>query len=87
MIDPAKPERAQVMKIAGAIKNERRKVRAGLVFEFFIKSFDQTRRRAETKFRPPGARIEGRQMQHVLDEAKAPCWSPDPPSQGTCQVK
>jgi len=31
--------------------------------------------------------IEGRQMQHVLDEAKAPCWSPDPPSQGTCQVK
>jgi len=31
--------------------------------------------------------LEGRQMQHVLDEAKAPCWSPDPPSQGTCQVK
>lgn len=31
--------------------------------------------------------LEGPQMQHVLDEAKAPCWSPDPPSQGTCQVK
>jgi multiple sugar transport system substrate-binding protein len=31
--------------------------------------------------------LEGRQMQHVLDEAKAPCWAPDPPSQGTCQVK
>jgi multiple sugar transport system substrate-binding protein len=31
--------------------------------------------------------VEGRQMQHVLDEAKAPCWSPDQPSQGTCQVK
>jgi len=31
--------------------------------------------------------LEGREMQHVLDEAKAPCWSPDPPSQGTCQVK
>lgn len=30
---------------------------------------------------------EGRQMQHVLDAAKAPCWSPDPPSQGTCQVR
>ncbi len=34
---------------------------------------------------------EGRQMQHVLDDAKAPCWSPDPASppgnQGTCQVK
>lgn len=31
--------------------------------------------------------LEGRQMQHVLDAAKAACWSPDPPSQGTCQVK
>ena len=31
--------------------------------------------------------LEGRQMQHVLDEAKAPCWAPDPPSRGTCQVK
>ncbi len=31
--------------------------------------------------------LEGKQMQHVLDEAKAPCWSPDPPGQGTCQVK
>jgi multiple sugar transport system substrate-binding protein len=31
--------------------------------------------------------LEGRQMQHVLDEVRAPCWSPDPPSQGTCQVK
>jgi multiple sugar transport system substrate-binding protein len=31
--------------------------------------------------------LEGRQMQHVLDVAKAPCWPPDPPSQGSCQVK
>jgi len=31
--------------------------------------------------------LEGRQMQHVLDEANAPCWLPDPPSQGTCQVR
>ncbi len=31
--------------------------------------------------------LEGKQMQHVLDAAQAPCWSPDPPSQGTCQVK
>lgn len=31
--------------------------------------------------------LEGKQMQHVLDEAKAPCWSPDPASTGTCQVK
>lgn len=31
--------------------------------------------------------LEGKQMQHVLDEANAPCWLPDPPSHGTCQVK
>jgi multiple sugar transport system substrate-binding protein len=30
---------------------------------------------------------EAQDMQRVLDAAKAPCWSPDPPSQGTCQVK
>jgi multiple sugar transport system substrate-binding protein len=30
---------------------------------------------------------EGKQMQHVLDAAQAPCWSPDTPSRGTCQVK
>jgi multiple sugar transport system substrate-binding protein len=30
---------------------------------------------------------EGTQMQRVLDAAKAPCWAPDPPSQGACQVK
>ena len=26
-------------------------------------------------------------LQKVLDEAKAPCWAPDPPSTGACQVK
>ncbi len=26
-------------------------------------------------------------LQQILDETKAPCWAPDPPSQGTCQVK
>jgi multiple sugar transport system substrate-binding protein len=31
--------------------------------------------------------VEGKQMQRVLDEARAPCWPPDPPSQGTCPVK
>lgn len=31
--------------------------------------------------------LEGKQMQHVLDEAQAPCWSPDPAGTGTCQVK
>jgi multiple sugar transport system substrate-binding protein len=31
--------------------------------------------------------VEARQMQRVLDAAKAPCWLPDPASSGTCQVK
>ena len=26
-------------------------------------------------------------LQKILDEAKAPCWAPDPPSTGACQVK
>jgi multiple sugar transport system substrate-binding protein len=30
---------------------------------------------------------EAEDMQRVLNAAQAPCWSPDPPSQGTCQVK
>ena len=30
---------------------------------------------------------EAEDMQHVLDTAKAPCWTPDPVSEGTCKVK
>jgi len=30
---------------------------------------------------------EAKQLQSLLDTAKAPCWPPDPPSTGTCQVK
>jgi multiple sugar transport system substrate-binding protein len=30
---------------------------------------------------------EAEDMQRVLNAAQAPCWAPDPPSQGTCQVK
>ncbi len=29
---------------------------------------------------------EGDAMQRILDETKAPCWAPDPPSTGACQV-
>jgi multiple sugar transport system substrate-binding protein len=29
---------------------------------------------------------EGQKLQAVLDAAQAPCWKPDPPSKGTCQV-
>jgi multiple sugar transport system substrate-binding protein len=30
---------------------------------------------------------EAQDMQRVLNAAQAPCWSPDPPGQGTCTVK
>jgi multiple sugar transport system substrate-binding protein len=30
---------------------------------------------------------EGKEMQRLLDAAAAPCWPPDPPSQGPCRVK
>ncbi len=30
---------------------------------------------------------EAEEMQRLLNTANAPCWSPDPPSQGACQVK
>jgi multiple sugar transport system substrate-binding protein len=29
---------------------------------------------------------EAQKLQAVLDAAQAPCWKPDPPSKGTCQV-
>ncbi|MGH7104194.1 MAG: extracellular solute-binding protein [Acetobacteraceae bacterium] len=31
--------------------------------------------------------LEARDLQRVMDDAKAPCWFPDPPSQGTCRVQ
>ncbi|MCW3475348.1 ABC transporter substrate-binding protein [Limobrevibacterium gyesilva] len=30
---------------------------------------------------------QGQEMQRILTETGAPCWAPDPPSQGACQVK
>jgi multiple sugar transport system substrate-binding protein len=30
---------------------------------------------------------EASKLQTLLDTAKAPCWPPDPPSTGTCQIK
>ena len=29
---------------------------------------------------------QGQKLQDVLNTAGAPCWKPDPPSTGTCQV-
>ena len=30
---------------------------------------------------------EGANLQKVMTDTKAPCWLPDPPSTGACQVK
>ncbi|MCB0182184.1 MAG: carbohydrate ABC transporter substrate-binding protein, partial [Anaerolineae bacterium] len=30
---------------------------------------------------------EGANLQALFDETGAPCWSPDPPSDGPCQVE
>ncbi len=29
----------------------------------------------------------GANLQQVMDDAGAPCWAPDPPSEGVCQVE
>ena len=57
----AEPKRAQVMKIAGPVKNVRREAS----FEFFIKFFDDSRRRTEAKSRSPIPRIDDRQMERL----------------------
>jgi len=53
---PAKPKRAQIMKVARAIKRERRET----LREFAIKLFDHSSRRAETQSRAPISRVDGR---------------------------
>jgi multiple sugar transport system substrate-binding protein len=30
---------------------------------------------------------EGKTLQGIMNDAQAPCWAPDPPSSGPCQVK
>jgi len=57
LTNAAKPKRAQVMKIAGTIENERRKLR----IERAIKLFHQSRRGAEAELRSPCARVDRRQ--------------------------
>ena len=57
--DAANPERAQMVKVARAVKQKWREPR----FEFAIELVDQARRRGEAKLRPLLARIEAREMQ------------------------
>jgi multiple sugar transport system substrate-binding protein len=30
---------------------------------------------------------QAKTLQSIVDEVKAPCWAPDPPSDGPCKVK
>src|ERR1700736_6238066 len=57
LLDAANPKRAQVMKIAGAVKFERGELR----IERAIKLFHQSRRGAEAELRSPCARVDRRQ--------------------------
>lgn len=58
----AKPERGQIMEIAGAVENERREPR--LVFA--IKVFDDARRRAEAQARPPLFGVDPSEPERVV---------------------
>ena len=54
LIDLAKPNRGQIMKIARAVENEWREAPR----KFMSKRFDDSGRRAETQARPPFARFD-----------------------------
>src|SRR5262245_55289111 len=60
--DSTKPERAQVMKVARAIKKKWRDA----FRKFSIKSFDDPRRRTKPQTRTPFAGIEQRQIQRLI---------------------
>lgn len=58
----ANPKRAEMMKIARAIKNEGRDARG----EFPVKRFDQSRRSGKTQLRSPTAGVDARQSESVV---------------------
>lgn len=61
----------------GAKGGEFNKVQQDTVQRILIKGEDIKKVLAE----------EATNLQRVMNDAKAPCWSPDPPSSGPCQVK
>ena len=60
--DAADPERAQVVKVTGAVKQKRRETR----LKFAVELVDQARRRREAKLRPPLTRFNNRQAKRFV---------------------
>jgi len=61
--DTLNPERSQIMKIARAVEQKRGRK---LYFIFSVKLSDQPRRRGETQFRSPTARIDNGQIKRLI---------------------
>ena len=61
--DTPNPECSQIMKIAGTVKQKRGRK---LWFIFLVKLGDQPRRRGETQFRSPIARIDNGQVKRLI---------------------
>ena len=58
--------------------------RGGEINQIFRNAFDRTVLNAEDV-----AKVlteEGANLQKLMDETGAPCWAPDPPSDGPCKV-
>jgi len=60
--DTADPERAQMVKVARAVKQKGREPR----LKFAVELVDQARRRGEAKLRPPLARINNGQAKRLI---------------------
>jgi multiple sugar transport system substrate-binding protein len=55
----------------------------------FNNVYFETFRRIVINNQPAGEVLEeqGRILQGIMDETKASCWPPDPPSDGPCRVR
>lgn len=59
---PPDPKRSQMMKVTGSVKQKGRETR----LKFAVELVNQTRRRGETKLRPPLARFNNRQAKRLV---------------------
>jgi len=86
-----------LLKMAGAVKLQQRSKNAlpsllpvglGTQGSAFNKIFTDTFTRIVVNHEAVNSVLndEGSKLQDVLNAAGAPCWKPDPPSSGTCQV-
>ena len=58
--------------------------RGGEINQIFRNAFDRTVLNGEDVAKVLAE--EGANLQKLMDETGAPCWAPDPPSDGPCQV-